>query len=159
MDKNLKPYLEKYGISYKVHHHPPVFTVAESLKLKGEISEVLHTKNLFLKDEKNNFYLVCLYAHKRLNLKFLKERLQAAKKLEFASEKELKEHLNVLPGSVSIFSIIYAKDVTLILDKQIWEAEKVGFHPNINTATLELTHEDFEKFWKTIKAKKDILPL
>ena len=159
MDKNLKIYFEKYGISYKVHNHPPVFKVAESLKLKGEISEVLHTKNLFLKDEKNNFYLVCLYAHKRLNLKFLKEKLQAAKKLEFASEKELKEHLNVSPGSVSIFSMIYAKNITLILDKQIWNAENVGFHPNINTATLELNHEEFEKFWKTIKTKKDILLL
>jgi len=159
MDKDLKRYLEKHRISYKIHNHQAVFTVTDSLKLKAGLSGVLHTKNLFLKDEKNNFYLVCLYAHKRLNLKFLREKLQMAKKLEFASEKELKNRLNVSPGSVSIFNIIKAIDVQLILDKQIWDAEKVGFHPNINTATLELTHEQLEKFWKTIKAKKDILAL
>ena len=159
MDKSLEAYLEKYEIPYKIHYHPAVFTVEESKRLKSKNQEFLETKNLFLKDEANNFYLVCMYAHKRLDLKFLKEKLKAVKKLTFASEKKLKEHLNISPGSVSIFNMIYAKKVHLILDKQIWEAEKVGFHPNINTATLELSHSALEKFWKTIKTKKDILDI
>lgn len=158
MDQTLKQYLEKYNISCKVHEHEAVFTVEESKKLKP-IPEVFHTKNLFLKDEAKNFFLVCMDAYKKLNLKSLKEKIQAVKKLTFASPAELKEHLNLTPGSVSLFGMIYAKDVELIVDKEVWQAKKVGFHPNINTATLELTHENLEKFYNSLKAKKQIIEL
>lgn len=157
MDQNLKTYLENRKIKYIIHEHVAVFTVEESKRLKSKNQEFLNTKNLFLKDEANNFYLVCMYAHKRLDLKLLKEKINAVKRLTFGSEKELKEHLNIFPGAVSIFNMIYAKNVKLILDKQVWDAEKIGFHPNVNTATLELSHENLEKFWKTIKAEKDII--
>ena len=35
----------------------------------------------------------------------------------------------------------------------------VGFHPNINTSTLELKHEDLKKFYDSLKAEKYILEL
>src|SRR3989338_133715 len=126
MDKNLEEYLKKHEIAYKTHNHPPVFTVEEHHKLQIKTPGVLHTKNLFLKDENKKFFLVCMYADKRLNLKSLKEKLNAKKKLTFGSPEELKEHLNSTPGSVSLFGMIYAKNVTLVLDKQLWQAEKVG---------------------------------
>ena len=162
MDQNLKNYLEKHNIQYKIHEHPAVFTVAEHSKLIETIpKEVMHTKTLFLTDEDNNFYLVGIYAHKRLDLKSLKEKLGVKKKLCFASPEELKEKLNLTPGSVSIFGMIHAKpnSVFLIIDKQVWDSPAVGFHPNINTATLELSHEDLEKFYLSLKAKKQILEL
>jgi Ala-tRNA(Pro) deacylase len=158
MDKTLKQYLEKHNINYKVHEHEAVFTVEESKKLKP-IPDVFHTKNLFLKDEAKNFYLVCMDAFQRLNLKALKEKIQAVKKLTFASPTELKEHLNLTPGSVSIFGMIYAKDVELIIDKKVWQAKKVGFHPNINTATLEVNHENLEKFYSSLDSKKQIMEI
>ena len=160
MDQNLKNYLEKHNIQYKIHEHPAVFTVAEHSKLIETIpKEVMHTKTLFLTDEDNNFYLVGIYAHKRLDLKSLKEKLGVKKKLCFASPEELKEKLNLTPGSVSIFGMIYAKDVTLIVDKQVWQADKVGFHPNINTATLEIAHQGLEKFYNSLSVEKYILNL
>ncbi len=124
-----------------------------------ETPGVLHTKNLFLKDEANNFYLICMYANKRLDLKLLKKKLKARDKLSLASPEQLKEHLNLTPGSVSIFGMIHAKNVSLILDKQVWESEKVGFHPNINTSTLELSHTDLKKFYDSLKSKKEIIDL
>ena len=159
MDKHLFKYLDKLGIKYKIHEHPAVFTVEEADKIKEETPHILHTKNLFLKDENNNFYLVSIYAYKRLDLKLLKEKLNAKKKLSFATAEQLKEHLNLTPGSVSIFGMIYAKSVALIVDKQVWDAEIVGFHPNINTSTLELTHQGLEKFYNSLKLKKHILQL
>lgn len=161
MDANLKAYFEKQNIEYKIHEHQAVFTVAEHSKLIDKMPNILHTKTLFLKDEGNNFYLVGMYAYKRLDLKDLKKKLNAKKKLSFASPEQLKEKLNLIPGSVSIFGMIYAKpnSVSLIIDKQVWGAPIVGFHPNINTATLELTHEALEKFYLSLNASKQILQL
>jgi len=57
--------------------------------------------------------------------------------------------------------MIHAKpnSVFLIIDKQVWDAPLVGFHPNINTSTLELSHEALEKFYLSLYAKKQILQL
>ncbi len=160
-DKKLENYLKDLSINYIEHKHPAVFTVEEHKTLQIKTPNVLHTKNLFLKDEKNNFYLVCMYANKQLNLKQLKEKVKAKKKLSFASEEQLKENLNLTPGSVSIFGMINTKPNTihLILDKQVWEAERVGFHPNINTSTLIISHKDLEKFYNSLNIKKEILEL
>jgi Ala-tRNA(Pro) deacylase len=157
MDNLLKSYFEKHEISYKEHNHTAVFTVEESKKITHFIPGV-HAKNLFLKDEKGNFYLVCLPADKKLNIKLLQKKL-LVKKLQFASPEELKNELNLTPGSVSIFGMINAKLTFLILDKVLWEAPIVGFHPNINTSTLEISHENLERFYNSLKSKKEIVSL
>lgn len=158
MDKILLDYLEKNKIAYIIHKHPAVFTVEESKKIKKHLPNVLHTKNLFLKDTNSNFYLVSMLAEKRLDMKKLASFFDV-KKLTFGSAEELKKHLNITPGSVSIFCMIYQVSVKLILDEQVWKAEKVGFHPNDNKATLELTHENLKKFYNSLQAKKIILDL
>ena len=157
MDVNLKIYLEKYKIEYKLYEHPAVFTVAESKKIKINIP-ALHTKCLFLKDENSKFYLVAIPAEKRLNILFLRKKFNL-KKLHFASEEELKSELNLTPGSVSIFGMIYSKSVYLIIDKSIWDANKAGFHPNINTSTIVLDHSNLEKFYNSLKSDKEVLGL
>jgi len=157
MDKNLKTYLEKHNIQYKIYKHPAVFTVEESKSIKTKIPG-MHTKCLFLKDEKQNFYLIALSAEKRLNTKSLKDKLRI-KDLHFANPEELKQQLNLTPGSVSIFGMIYSKNFFLIIDKELWNAESVGFHPNINTSTIVLNHENLEKFYNTLNIKKEIMEL
>lgn len=159
MDKALIKYLEDRKIKYIVHKHPAVFTVEESLKIDKQMPDVFHTKNLFLKDNAKKFYLVCMHAHDRVDLKTLKDTIGATKKLTFTSSEELKEHLNLSPGSVSLFGMIYATDVTLILDKKIWDAKKVGFHPNVNTATLELTQKDLETFYNSLQCEKHVMEI
>ena len=44
-------------IPYKIYEHEPLFTVNESKKLRGVIPGA-HTKNLFLKNKKNIFFLL-----------------------------------------------------------------------------------------------------
>lgn len=157
MHTQLKSYLEKHNIKYEIYEHQAVFTVAESSSIKQKIPG-RHTKCLFLKDEKNNFYLVAISAEKRLDTKYLKKHLRI-KELNFASPEELKSKLNLTPGSVSIFGLPSSSDVYLIIDKTLWLSEKVGFHPNINTATLVLNHENFEKFCNSLSNKKEIIEL
>jgi len=158
MDEKLRSYLEKFNVSYKTHHHKPVFTVKESdAIIKGEIPG-RHTKNLFLEDEKGNFYLVCMDAYKRLDIKSLRKRLNAGK-LQFASAQKLKQELDVTPGSVSIFCMINASKTKLVLDSQLWNADVLSFHANINTESLELDHKNLERFYNSISMDKEITEL
>jgi len=159
MDKTLDSYLKKISVNYELYKHPAVFTVAEAIKNKAEIPEVFHTKNLFLRDENKKFFLICMNAFKKLNLKSLREKLGAKKKLSFASPEQLKANLNLAPGSVSIFGMIYAKNVALVIDKELWNAKKVGFHPNINSETIVLDRENLKKFVNSLRAEIKIFEL
>ena len=155
MDKTLETYLKEHKIEYIEHKHKAVFTVAESTLIKSH-KPGLSCKCLFLKDEKGKFYLLAMNAHKRADMKLLKKELDV-EKLHFASEEELKRELNVTPGSVSIFAMIYKKNVNLIIDKEVWTEKIVGFHPNINTSTLEISHENLEKFLNSLKKEYKIM--
>lgn len=152
-------HLNENNIRYIQHKHEPIFTVEQS-KSSEIIKNIpgLRTKNLFLKDESNNYYLICLKGEKRLNIKKL-ERLLKVKHLKFANAEELKHNLNLTPGSVSIFGMIYSKNVKLIIDKEAYESSIISFHPNINDKTLELTHENLLKFISSINIKPLILEL
>ena len=48
--------LKKLNINFTQHNHEALYTVDDSKNNRGNI-EGLHTKNLFLKNKKNNFYL------------------------------------------------------------------------------------------------------
>ncbi len=158
MDEKLREYFEKNKIEYKLYSHPAVYTVEESNRI-GMPYKGLHTKSLFLRDENRNYYLVSMGADKRLDIKYLQSFLNV-KKLKFASPLELKAILNVSPGSVSIFCIINAKNsITLILDESIWNSELVAFHPNVNTATIDIDHYNFSRFYESLNTRKLILKL
>ncbi|MCX8158711.1 MAG: prolyl-tRNA synthetase associated domain-containing protein [Candidatus Pacearchaeota archaeon] len=155
MDENLKNYLTKYDIKYELYSHPPVFSVEESSKIIKNIPG-LRTKSLFLKDDKGKFYLVCMPGKKRLDIKSLKKRI-ASKKLQFASPEELKQQINLTPGSVSLFGMIYSSSVTLFIDKEVIESDLIGFHPNINTETIVLDNNNLKKFISSLKCKIEII--
>ena len=57
-------------------------------------------------------------------------------------------YLGLTPGSVSPFGLINdtSRSVQVIIDNELLKYGKVAFHPNINTATLAISIEDFKKF-------------
>lgn len=155
MEEKLENYLKRNSVNYVLHEHPAIFTVEESKKLVKN-KTYLHTKSLFLKDENGNFYLVSLPADKRLDMKFLENHF-SLKKLKFGSPEELKDKLNLTPGSVSLFGMINSAEVFLIVDMKVWTAERSGFHPNINTSTLEINHDNLQKFYNSLNCRKEII--
>ena len=64
-------------------------------------------------------------------------------KLTFATEQELKEILNLTPGSVTPLGIINDSKnlVTICLDHQLIKST-ILIHPNINTKTVAVKTED-----------------
>lgn len=157
MDSGLENYLNLHEIKYEEFMHPAVFTVSESRNLKQKIPG-LHCKCLFLKSKEEKFYLVAMPAEKRLDMRKLCI-LLGVKKLNFGSPDELKENLSLSPGSVSVFGMINSTEVILIIDKEVWDARQVGFHPNINTSTLVLSHYSLAKFYESLNSQKQILSL
>jgi Ala-tRNA(Pro) deacylase len=139
--------LEALGIAFVRHEHPPVATVEQAEEhwagLKGA-----HCKNLFLRNNKGNrHYLVIAPVTRGIDLKRLNIQL-GEDRLSFASPERLKRVLGLEPGSVSPFGLIHdaGREVRVVLDRSLKDSAFLGFHPNINTATLEISLADLEKF-------------
>ncbi|MFH1053910.1 MAG: prolyl-tRNA synthetase associated domain-containing protein [Candidatus Woesearchaeota archaeon] len=142
---DVKGFLNKNRIDFKLYEHPPVYTCEEAEKYTKDLRGS-HLKNLFLKDSKSKrFFLVVMRADKKLNMDNLSEKL--GEKIKFANEQDLMMLLGLSPGSVSFFGLLndYGKKVELVIEKDVWEADFVSFHPNINTETLEFDKQGFHK--------------
>jgi Ala-tRNA(Pro) deacylase len=142
--------LERLGIQYDVHEHPPVFTVDEALAHWSGI-EATHCKNLFLRNKKGTrHYLVVAEHSKPIRLDALVAQL-GDDRLSFGSPERLQRYLGLTPGSVSPFGILNdaSKEVLVIVDSDLRGAARVGFHPNVNTATVVIAEQDFERFLET----------
>ncbi len=142
---NLYEILNKLNIKYEEVKHEAVYTIEEAQNIKCNIDGV-GCKNLFLKAKNNNYYLVIIREDKRADIKKLTKILNV-KKLSFATEKELKEILNLQIGSCTPFGIIndLENKVILLIDKEL-QNKKLLFHPNINTATISINYSDLIKF-------------
>ena len=130
-------YLSDYHISFQEFTHPALFTVEQAKEWEDTIPWT-HTKNIFIRDKKGNYYLITLLAEKKLDAKIFK--LQSnIKDFSFATPEQLREQLKLTPGSVGIFGLINNPSIKLYIDQDIWQSEHIGWHPNDNTATLVIT--------------------
>jgi len=139
--------LGQLGVSYERHEHPAVFTVEQALEHWSGI-EATHCKNLFLRNKKGDrHYLVVAEHSTPIDIGALAVRV-GDNRLSFASAGRLAAHLGLTPGAVSPFGLINdrAKAVRVLLDERLRSAARVGFHPNVNTATVVLAVADFEHF-------------
>jgi len=155
-EKELLARLNKSNYAYRLHKHVSLFTVKDSLSKRGKI-EGAHSKNLFLKNKQNKFFLFSCLETTKLELKKLSKNLNLGN-VSFAREEYLKKYLGVLPGSVTPFGLLNDLDheVEFYLDKAFLSEKIVNFHPLVNTATLSLTVKDFISFLIENKKKVNI---
>ena len=152
--------LRGLGIAADTHQHAPVFTVAESRSVKEAVPGA-HSKNLFLKDRKARLFLVVAKDDTAIDLKRLLEVIGASGRLSFASAELLRETLGVEPGSVTPFAAINdrAGRVTVIVDEALAGAERVNFHPLVNTMTTGVGPHELVAFLRSTGHEPRILPL
>ncbi len=139
--------LEELHIKFEYFEHPPAPTIEEAKKYWKDLVAT-HCKNIFFRNHKGNrHYLVILEHTQALDIHDLEQRLKQGK-LSFASPKRMKKYLGVTPGSVTPFGLINDKEnhVHLFLDENLKKSETISFHPNINTASLIISFEDFERY-------------
>ena len=135
---------EKYEI--KVHQHDALFTVEDSKKLRGEI-DGSHSKNLFLKNKKNEFFLLSCEEAAKIDLKKISKSLELGN-ISFAKQEYLEKYLKIKPGSVSPFALLNDNGsfVNFYLEKTLYESKFVNFHPLINTFTITIETNKFIEF-------------
>ena len=101
-------------------------------------------KNLFVRDDKKNYYLITIKGNKKVNLKEFKKS-NNIRNLSFASENDLMNILGLIPGAVTPLGLLNDKDlkVSFYLDKDfVYEDSIIGIHPNDNTATIWIKVDD-----------------
>ena len=134
------------GIETMTKDHAPVYTVEEAQALRGEIPGG-HCKNLFLKDDKGNIWLIVCLEEAQVDLKSAPAKI-GSRRLSFGKPELLKEVLGVEPGSVTPFGLINdtEKRVNVVLDAAMMAHELVNYHPLENTATTTSRSADLVTF-------------
>lgn len=140
--------LEELQISYERLDHEATATI-EACQDVDKLLGIEICKNLFLcNTQKTKFYLLMMPGRKKFRTKEVSKQIQSAR-LSFATAEYMEEFLNITPGAVSIMGLMNDKDkrVQLLIDRDVLEAEYLGCHPCVNTASLKLKTKDvIEKF-------------
>ena len=134
------------GYDYDLHEHQALFTVEDSNKFRGQIKGS-HSKNLFLKNKKNKFFLISCEEYTDINLKRISKFLCLGN-VSFAREEYLINLLGVKPGSVTPFALLNntENNINFYLDEKLYNSKFVNFHPLTNTATITMKCSTFIEF-------------
>lgn len=154
-------FIKNKNIWYEITEHEAVYNMEElsniNLPYKGR-----DAKNIFVRDDKKkNYYLITIKGNKRINLKEFKKKYNI-RNLTFASPEDLKNILNLTPGSVSPLGLLNDKEhkVIFYIDKELLNDNGIiGVHPNDNTATIWLKTNDLINIIKEHKNLVNIVEL
>ena len=141
--KETLQYLDQLGIEYEIIEHQTVFNMAEMEEISLPHPES-DAKNLFVRDDKKRkYYLLTVKGDKRVNLAEFREQ-NDTRRLSFASPADLKEKLDLTPGSVTPLGLLNDQkhEVSFYLDECFTDQPRIAVHPNDNTATIWLNPQD-----------------
>src|SRR5471030_1226718 len=139
--------LAELDIAHGTVEHAAVFTVEQAKQHRGVLPGH-HIKNLFLRNKKEEMWLVVALEDRSLDLKLLGEVLGAGR-LSFGSPDRLRRVLGVEPGSVTPFALVNdeAHQVTLVLDSGLKEGGPINAHPLTNDMTTPISLADLQRFF------------
>ncbi|KAL3641276.1 hypothetical protein CASFOL_016244 [Castilleja foliolosa] len=137
--------LQELQIVYSRYENPVEMTVEAQLaeQLKGGLS-----KNLFVKDKKQRFYIVSALVETNVDLKVLSQRLGLGKGgLRVAPEEALSQILQVPLDCVTPFALVNesARNVSLLLDQGFKSRQYCIFRPLSNEMSIGLSANDLDK--------------
>ncbi|MDB5481212.1 MAG: DNA-binding protein [Caulobacteraceae bacterium] len=147
---DLFAFFDAHGVDHATLDHPAVFRVGEGEEIKAALSGA-HTKNLFLKDSREQLWLISAEQDTRIDLKRLPAVIGSGR-LSFGSAALLQQALGVTPGSVTAFALVNdkARAVRFVLDARLHEADQVNFHPLVNTATTTISYAGLRAFLRAV---------
>lgn len=138
-------YLTENNIWHEITQHEAVYNMEELKAVELPYPE-WDAKNLFVRDDKKrNYYLITVKGEKRVDLKEFRKQ-NGLRNLSFASEADLMEYMQLTPGSVSPLGLLNDPEhrVQFYLDAEL-TGNKIGVHPNDNTATVWMETDDLIK--------------
>ena len=151
--------IKQAGYNYDLYNHTALFTVDESNLNRGKIQGT-HTKNLFLKNKKNQFYLISCWEDSKIDLKKM-SKVICAGNLSFAKKEYMIELIGVSPGSVTPYALLNDKNnkVQFYLEDNLFNSNILNFHPLINTSTISISKLDCISLMVESKKKINIFSL
>src|SRR5262249_4712750 len=142
-------FLDRLEIPYSTVSHPPLFTVEQSRELRGTIPGG-HTKNLFLRDKHDAYYLVVASEDAAIDMKGLHRRLGAKGRFSFGSADALRGLLGGEPGPVTPFPPINdgPGKVPVVLPAAMWAYKVLNYLPLATTRTTSISGAGWWAFLK-----------
>ncbi len=137
----IKDLLSQHAISYREVSHVPTRTSEESAKARGEDLSI-GGKAILLKVG-DDFRLFVLSAARQLDSEKIKQHF-GAKKLRFATPKELQEITTLVPGAVPHFGHPVT-NLDLCVDVSVTRNTKIAFNAGSLTASIIMSMEDYLK--------------
>jgi len=158
-EKDLFQRFNELGVKTVTIEHMAVFTVEEAKAGRGDLAGA-HSKNLFLKDKKQQLWLVICLEDREIDMKALRHKIGAGN-LSFGKPDLLARVLGVEPGSVTPFSLINDAEtlVRVILDQEMMEDDFLNFHPLTNTKTTQISPDDLLRFIRSCGHEPDVVSL
>ena len=146
LEKELRVYdlLDSLGIEYERVDHEEANTMEACAEIDKVLAPAVICKNLFLCNaQKTKFYLLMIREDKKFLTKDISKQINSAR-LSFGPAEYMEQFLDITPGSVSVLGLMNDKEkqVTLLVDEDVLQAEYFGCHPCVNTSSLRLKISD-----------------
>ena len=150
--------LDSLGMETKTYEHDAVFTVEENAKIKQDIPGG-HTKNLFLKDKKGNYFLIVAEGSAQIRLNSVHGLIGARGRVSFGNGDDLMNLLGVKPGSVTAFAPANDRDgkVKVVIDEPLLRYELINCHPLTNEMTTTISRQDLLRFLEHVNHAPQII--
>lgn len=140
--------LDRLSIRYSRVDHPATPSI-ESCADIDKLLGIRICKNLFLCNaQKTRFYLLMMPGDKPFRTKDLSRQIGSSR-LSFAPPEYMEKYLGLFPGSVSVLGLMNdtKNQVSLLVDRDVFEQTVIGCHPCENTSSLAVSSRDlFETF-------------
>ncbi len=142
----VEAFLATIGANAITHDHSPIFTVEEG-RAYEHLTPGAHSKNLFLKDAKDQLWLISAWANSAIDLKALPPVIGSAR-LSFGSPALMQDALGVTQGSVTALALLNdpTHRVRFVIDQALLDADHVNFHPLRNDATTCLPQQGLQRY-------------
>lgn len=135
--------LEQLNISYDRVSGDAADTMEKCMEVSAVLG-ITVCKNLFLCNrQKTDFYLLVMQPDKPFHTKNLSRQIGSSR-LSFASSADMERLLGCAPGSATILGLMNDTDrqVRLLIDRPVIEAEQIICHPCLCTSSLRLRVSD-----------------
>lgn len=135
--------LDALGISYLRCDHDHADTM-EACEAVEAVLDVSICKNLLLTNrQQTDFYLLMMPARKPFKTRDLTKQLGCSR-LSFATGEQMQSLLGAVPGSASVFGLIYDPEqrVRLLIDRELLHDAYISGHPCFSTSTLKVRRQD-----------------
>lgn len=158
--KKVEETLVSLGIPFEIVEHEPALTTEQADRFIEGI-EGVRTKTMFLTNKKKTaYYLLIMDDHKRLDMGAFGQ-IAGSKGIKMASRDSLYEKMMLPPGVVSPFGLLNneEKDISVYIDKEIMNEERMSFHPNTNEKTIFIKTADLLRFVEAIGYQVNVIAL